>query len=227
MIKLNKITVLYCMLLTSICFSQQTLNRNLVFENSFLDYYPKLISVDKVYNYFNGFLVIYIKDRIDLNDKTTYKTKIFWLESMDSLNNYDSYYWYQFFNGGWLNLYNKYDDSLSDYTTSFVEYYTCSNYFYRFECTSYLYSYSDWLTTDILDSTKIWMKDNNNLLVFKTSFWGAITLGLNSRQPNHDLNPYYYKTLIPITKLEYLQQITEKEAKQMNLERSKLVIKVR
>ncbi|MBZ0201582.1 MAG: hypothetical protein K8I03_01045 [Ignavibacteria bacterium] len=226
MSKIIKNTIIFSVLVINICFSQQTLKRELVFENDFLDYYPKLIEVDKVDNNFNGYLVIHIKDQVDTNDKSTYKTKIFWLESMDDLNNYENYYWYQFFNGDWLKLYNNSSVNLSEYTRSFIEYYTRTNDFYRFQCTSYLYSYLDWLETDILDSTKIWSKDKVNLLVFKTSFSGALTKALNSKQPDKDSIQYYYKTLIPITGLKFIRQISDEEARQMNLEQSNLRIQL-
>ena len=205
-------------------FAEDTLhlNENVVLINNISKYSTlndvKLIDNNKL---FYGYFIIQIDSNSTLenfiNGGTIFKTSIFWVDNLDSIDNNSSRYYYTPILGILADCVRSYDNGKRDELSSFVYYYNLFNYNNRPKKISYLYPYSDqFLTTNLIINSNT-LKLTNRLIsyvIYEVSFYTAVIY--NSR--------YNVKSFIPISDLLTFSKINEKDIEKFGFSKSNLVI---
>ena len=203
-------------------FAEDTLhlNENVVLINNISKYSTlndvKLIDNNKL---FYGYFIIQIDSNSTLenfiNGGTIFKTSIFWVDNLDSIDNNSSRYYYTPILGILADCVRSYDNGKRDELSSFVYYYNLFNYNNRPKKISYLYPYSDqFLTTNLIINSNT-LKLTNRLIsyvIYEVSFYTAVIY--NSR--------YNVKSFIPISDLLTFSKINEKDIEKVEISLSEI-----
>ncbi|MCC6865309.1 MAG: hypothetical protein IT280_04035 [Ignavibacteria bacterium] len=226
---MNKL-ILNLTLIVLLAFSsnaQETIiKKGLLFDNNFIDAYPLPVSIDKVNYDFKGYLCIKINSTNDKENTSYYYSNIFWIKSLQDIENTDTYFWYICTLKFWLGYYNIKDNIIPICIRDYLYLFQSINEESKKVYNTYLYDYKDWITTDVLDSVKLWNINEENYLLFETSFSASIIKAENSKNINLEKEKIIFNTLIPISPLYYINQISSVNAKGSGFKESNLRVRL-
>lgn len=201
-------------ILTELIFAQDTviLKKNLPLLNGTINTASKLIEITKMNYEFDGYLIVQLeKNKITQSDTITYSCPVFWINSLNNLNN--EYQYFQNFtlfsfafksNTFEINKNNKGREILD-----FIKFYINFNEANREYFTTYLYD--SLLTTDILDNSIIWVYQDRYFIIFKTRFDTSIMKIKTPKLLNNKYTYINWNIFIPISKLKYFSKLEDSE----------------
>lgn len=220
-------------------FSEDTLyvEKNLIFSNG-STYDHDLIHLDSIYDskyLFDGYLVIGNDKNINQKDSEYWISKIFWVDSLNHINNIGlSFFYYPLMDLSLQRMIHYEPKSKQfNYLRNFAYFYWLFNETNEKDFSTYLFKFNGSIKTNILtEEIDTWQfKDqvNSNLIynIFKCSFYTAIIYAEMNMKLIDGIELGKVKTFVPISRLLSFRQINEKEAEDFGLKKSKTIIKLR
>lgn len=210
------ILVLIFNLFYTVCSGQEIkLKKNLLLFNGPVGSSPILKSICKINYSFTGYLIIEI-DSNSVEKNNFYLCKVYWIDSLSKINFKKGIKYYPFLSF-WLANFATIipNDSLQEVGVLFSKIYTAINQ--SSNCNTYLYNKEDFLKTNILENANLWEKNNSILAIFKCSFRSAII----KTEINNNSKREMWNIFVPITSLEKIEPLDEKEALDNKLLNSK------
>lgn len=240
--KIKKFILLILILLFlpfNFLFAEDTLyvEKNLIFSNGYTNDHD-LIHLDSIKDskyFFDGYLVIGNNKNINQKDSDYWISKIFWVDSLNHINNIGlSFFYYPLIDLSLQRMIHYEPKSKQfNYLRNFAYFYWLFNETNEKDFSTYLFKFNESIKTNILtDEISTWQfidNDTSGLIynVFKCSFYTAIIYSEMNMKLIDGIDLHNVKTFVPISKLLEFRQITNNEAKEFGLIKSNTLIRLR